>query len=389
MFLSGGSLSLATGSRATGSRATVSLADVSLADESLADESRANGSNRERRRRVDRDGESESRDWAISLETLTGEGQGRLRFFPVQNVTIGRGKEPDYPVHPEERTVGRGIHCRIMAAESSDGDASWCLRNEHRNPIRLSTEGRLITLTESDEILFRTPATIQFPGSQTCIELRSPEDPPSSMTRTLLERSQAGDERAREELLERNLDWIRQRVHRRLGPGLRARVETLDLVQEAAIRFLRVGPKFVTDDERSFRALMARIIENAICDENDRQQAKIRDYRRESPLDADRVGALGRGPRTTDRPSQVAIVAEERELLELAIACLKRDHQEIIRLRDFEELSYPEIAKRLGIKDDTARRRHDRAVDELRWMRERLEKGALEEDAGDDPDRAE
>ena len=72
-----------------------------------------------------------------------------------------------------------------------------------------------------------------------------PMEPDEDLTGKLLERWHAGDGGALDELLVRDLPWIRRCVHRRLGQGLRQRAETEDFVQEAVLEVLRYGPRFV------------------------------------------------------------------------------------------------------------------------------------------------
>ena len=83
---------------------------------------------------------------------------------------------------------------------------------------------------------------------------------PVTSTRHLLEQSHSGDLAARKQLLDQNLTWIYQHVKKRLGPGLRAKAETIDFVQDAAVKLLDCGARFVVSNDEEFRALMAHII---------------------------------------------------------------------------------------------------------------------------------
>ena len=70
-------------------------------------------------------------------------------------------------------------------------------------------------------------------------------------TPDLLRRWHEGDEAALSRLLERELPWIRQLVHRRLGPLLRRSGETQDFVQEAMVEVLRYGGVRAGSGDRS------------------------------------------------------------------------------------------------------------------------------------------
>src|SRR5262245_51087035 len=63
--------------------------------------------------------------------------------------------------------------------------------------------------------------------------------PDCAETQRLLERAQAGDAEAPEQLLARHRPFLRQLVELRLDPRLRARVDPSDVVQEAQLDAFR------------------------------------------------------------------------------------------------------------------------------------------------------
>ena len=103
-------------------------------------------------------------------------------------------------------------------------------------------------------------------------------------TVVLLRRWHQGDQRALAVLVERELPWMRNYVHGRLGQLLRARGETDDYVQEAMLHVLRYGPRFVTDNRDAFRRLLARIVENSLRDMADWHAAERLAPRPERPV---------------------------------------------------------------------------------------------------------
>ena len=62
-------------------------------------------------------------------------------------------------------------------------------------------------------------------------------------------------------------------------------------------------------------------------------------------------------PATTDTPESIALHAEQREIVQTAIASLKTEYREIITLREYEELSYDEISTQLDISIDNVKYR--------------------------------
>lgn len=191
----------------------------------------------------------------------------------------------------------------------------------------------------------------------------------------LLKRWHSGDRAALEQLVERELPWIRNYVNARIGELLRARGEADDYVQEAMLDVLRYGPRFVTDDPESFRRLLARIVENTLRDMADWHGAERRALRRERQVPADSVLHLDRPDETVTRPSQNAAANEQQAWVALALELLDPDDRKVILLRQWEELSFGDIAKRLGIEEDAARMRFHRALPRLGRKLEELRAG--------------
>ena len=54
------------------------------------------------------------------------------------------------------------------------------------------------------------------------------------------------------------------------------KVESSDIVQDAALQFLKYGPRFILSDEEKFRALLVRIVENVLRDKHDWFSARRR-----------------------------------------------------------------------------------------------------------------
>ena len=208
-----------------------------------------------------------------------------------------------------------------------------------------------------------------------------------SETLDLLQRWQAGDRAALDALIQRDLPWIRARVHHRLGALLRARGETEDYVQEAMLEVLHYGPKFASESLHRFRALLARIIENMLRDRNDWYRAKRRTISREQPLPSDSILDLDRPDRSVTRPSVDAGRRETESLVRLALELLEPDDRKVLLLRQWDELSFPEIATQMGIAPDAVRMRFRRALPKLAQKVAALRLGpGIDDEAGTEPD---
>ena len=212
--------------------------------------------------------------------------------------------------------------------------------------------------------------------------------PEVSETVELLQRWHAGDRDALGALLRRDLPWIESHVRSRLGTPLRAKLETGDILQDAVVEFLQYGPRFLLADRGHFRALLARIVENTIRAQHDRFSAQRRAMHREEPLPADGILRLDPAAAATLRPSQAAEAAEWKALVRLALELLAPGEREVLLPRDWDDLSFEEVGRRLGIAADAARMRYHRALARLACKLEQARGGKLDQLLDDPPDGA-
>jgi len=178
-------------------------------------------------------------------------------------------------------------------------------------------------------------------------------------------------------LLQRNMEWILGKVRQRLGPGLRRMVESSDIVQEAAIQFLKYAPRFTISEERHFRGLLARIVENVLRDQNDWFTAKRRAVAKQKPLPPDTILDLDHGGRSDKTPSQLVQRREDEAWIRLGMEFLDPEDREVLVLRQWDSLSFAEIGRRHGLTENAAWMRHNRAVGRLARAVGRLRRGKL------------
>lgn len=200
-------------------------------------------------------------------------------------------------------------------------------------------------------------------------------DDGEDQTLVWLQRWHGGDRQALELLLQRDLDWIRNHVSRRLGEALRRRGDTQDFLHEAVIEVLHYTPRFVVATRQQFRRLLAQIVENMLRDHRDYYARKRRDLAREQALPADSVLQLDPGVRSVTRPSEAAARHEETAWLRLAMELLEPEDRDVILLRQWENLAWSEIGERMGLGEDTVRMRFQRALPRLSQKVEALRRG--------------
>jgi RNA polymerase sigma-70 factor, ECF subfamily len=197
----------------------------------------------------------------------------------------------------------------------------------------------------------------------------------------LLRRWHRGDEAALQELLVRELPWVKDQVSRRMGGELRRRADADDVVQQALLDVFRHGPRFEVGDIEHYRALMMRIVENTI-------RKMIRDGRRakrwagrEEPLPSGSVVVLTAG---VTRPASAADRNERRAWLHLSLELLDPADREIVLGRQWHGHSFPELGEQLGISEEAARKRFERAVAKLAQLVAKLRAGRLRDALGAD-----
>lgn len=182
--------------------------------------------------------------------------------------------------------------------------------------------------------------------------------PPST---DLLDRARRGDGEAVEALVGRLGPRLLGLVRLRLGRSLRRRVESRDVVQEVLLKAWTGLDRFEGDGSSTLMGWLGRIAENEIRDLAAFHGRHRRDAKQEVALPERE--ALGKDLRDRARSVTSRLVWSERaERLEQAFEELEEEPREVVVLRRFEELSYPEIGERLGKSADACRMMYARAM---------------------------
>jgi RNA polymerase sigma-70 factor (ECF subfamily) len=184
----------------------------------------------------------------------------------------------------------------------------------------------------------------------------------------LLTRAKAGSTEAMDELYRRYAPKLLALIRLRLGKSLRANLESRDILQATLLKSFRKMPQFEGSESGSFIAWLGAIARNEIRDQADYYQRKRRDVASNVPLDEELGGVANR---VRSALSQ-AIWTEEAGRLEQALESLEEHYREVIILRKFEELTYREIAGRLGKSEDSCRMMFARAMTALTLEMEAL-----------------
>ena len=187
----------------------------------------------------------------------------------------------------------------------------------------------------------------------------------------LLRRFAEGEEAALAILVEKEGKRLLPYIERKLPAYLRRRVGASDILQNTVVDLLGVRDRFEDRGVLAFRKMLNVMADLSLAKAIERERAKKRDVTKDRG-----PGTLGGGTGSRDglqglvaesaTPSAEFRRREDRERLAELIAELPEEERDLLRLVDYERLSYAEVATRLGITEVTARKRHSRAVARLR-----------------------
>lgn len=186
-------------------------------------------------------------------------------------------------------------------------------------------------------------------------------------TQRLVTLAKDGDQSAMNKLCEVYNERVLRIIRMRMGPELRTKLQSMDLVQDAFISALRGIENFTYKNEGDFLRWVSKIAENRIRDNFDKIHANKRDAGKEIPLNnsssttQDTFVGISE-PVDTTTPSLIMSRREDLNKLEKAMEKLKPEYREVITLTKIEGLSYKEAGEKLGKAPDAVRMLFSRAM---------------------------
>lgn len=196
----------------------------------------------------------------------------------------------------------------------------------------------------------------------------SHSDPPGQ-----LQLARQGGEDARGALLENYRSYLELLARVEIGRRLQTKLDTADVVQETFLEAHRNFDSFRGQSEGELVAWLREIFSARLSNlVRHYLGTQGRDLRREQALEIN----LDQSSRLLDRglfaaggtPSQQVAQREQGVLLAESLARLPDDYREVIVLRHLEELTFPEVASRLGRTVDSVQKVWVRALAKLRQM---------------------
>jgi RNA polymerase sigma-70 factor (ECF subfamily) len=189
----------------------------------------------------------------------------------------------------------------------------------------------------------------------------------------LLERAAAGDEGALRDLFARHRDRLKRMIHLRLSRRVQGRVDDSDVLQETFLDVARRLKEYAAEPKLPFYLWLRHMAGLKLAEIHRRHLGtQLRDADREVTLHrgglpaADSVSLAAHllGQLTT--PSQAAIKAETRLMVQEALNSMDPVDREVLALKHFEQLSTREIAEVLGMSKAGAGSRYLRAIKRLK-----------------------
>jgi RNA polymerase sigma-70 factor, ECF subfamily len=195
----------------------------------------------------------------------------------------------------------------------------------------------------------------------------------------LLRRAGAGDQESLRALFLRHRDRLKRMVHLRLSRRLAGRVDDSDVLQESYLEIAKKLDEYLRNPSLSFFLWLRHMTGLKLAEVHRRHLgSQLRDADREVTLHrgglplADSVSLAAQLLGTLTSPSQAAIKAETRLLVQEALNSMDPIDREVLALKHFEQLSTAEIAEVLGLSKAGAGSHYLRAIKRLREILARI-----------------
>lgn len=202
-------------------------------------------------------------------------------------------------------------------------------------------------------------------------------------TEQLLDLVGQGDRVARDRLLGRHRQRLRNLIALHLDPRIAARIDPSDVVQESLVEANRRLGDYLSDRPLPFYPWLRRLALQRLTDLHrlhlrSKKRSVGREEARLPLLSDDSVQQLARQLVARGSSPSAGLQRQDlRERLRIALARLAERDREVLILRHLEQLSVKEIAAVLGISEGAVKVRHVRALERLRQV--------LDEDTGEGP----
>jgi RNA polymerase sigma-70 factor (ECF subfamily) len=180
----------------------------------------------------------------------------------------------------------------------------------------------------------------------------------------LVLQAKTGDKVAAENLFAQFRGYLLLIANQEVGQDLQGKFGASDFVQETMLIAYRMFPQFRGETVEELKGWLRQILRNDLHRVRTKfSKSRKREIGRELAWDDSEAFANPVDQQLT--PQSNALVNEEARMLESAMAQLPENYRTAIRLREWEELSYPEIGRKMGTTEEAARKLCVRAMAKL------------------------
>lgn len=162
-------------------------------------------------------------------------------------------------------------------------------------------------------------------------------------------------------------DRIRKMIELRLDQKLRARVDASDVVQEAFIEAARRLPEYLEAPKMTPYLWLRQIGRQVLAvhyraHAGTAKRAVDREIDAKTDLSVSSASIAGQLAASMMSPHSQVVRAELMHQLLQLVETMSADDREVLTLKQFEHLSFSEVAEELEISIDAAKKRYQRAV---------------------------
>lgn len=191
----------------------------------------------------------------------------------------------------------------------------------------------------------------------------------------LILQAKAGDQAARSELFGQLRNYLLLIAHDQLDVRLQAKLGPSDVVQQSMLRAAEELDAWRGSTVAEFRGWLRQILINEARLARRGFAAGMRDLRREAAGAPDGTDAShGGSPEPADlqlTPRAHALADEQAELVRQLIDQLPEASQQVIRMRNWEELSFEQIGERMNMSTSGVAKIWYRALVEIQKLYQR------------------
>ncbi len=185
----------------------------------------------------------------------------------------------------------------------------------------------------------------------------------ASMT-LLIERAKGGCADSREVVFTQLQDYLERVASRQAKRNLMRKAGVSDIVQQSFVKVVQKFEDFRGNSSAEFRGWLKTLVINEAKQMRRSWASKGRDTSRETYID-DELSSSSNLKADDATPRSMAIRKEQARVLQAAIKKLPEDYQLVIRLRNFEQRSYAEIAEQMDRSVEAVTKLWYRAVTKL------------------------